>query len=298
MNFLALLLGLGIERGLTHLFHLREFRWLDPLFDFVLRRARNAPRALAIVELALVALLLAAPVGYASVALASEMRQIPGFLLAILVLLFSLGPRDLPEEVDDYCAAIERGNEQDAARLTRELAEQEPPADEPARRRLIERAVCVQANNRMFGVIFWFLVLGAAGPAGAWLFRVIDLMRRRAVYGAPGGEVLAAARTLHGLMAWLPGRLMAAGFPLTGSFEGAVAAWRAGPDSGALTFFERTDDLIDRVGRGAAAVADVEAGEATAAKPAGQSAMALVWRTLWLIWYPVIAVLTLNDWLR
>ena len=33
MNLFALLLGLGIERLLTHLFHLREFRWLDPLFD-------------------------------------------------------------------------------------------------------------------------------------------------------------------------------------------------------------------------------------------------------------------------
>ena len=33
MNFLALLLGLALERVLTHLFHLREFRWLDPLFD-------------------------------------------------------------------------------------------------------------------------------------------------------------------------------------------------------------------------------------------------------------------------
>ena len=29
----ALLLGLAVERLLTHLFHLREFRWLDPVFN-------------------------------------------------------------------------------------------------------------------------------------------------------------------------------------------------------------------------------------------------------------------------
>ena len=28
----------------------------------------------------------------------------------------------------------------------------------------IERAIYVQANNRIFGVVFWFLLLGPAGP--------------------------------------------------------------------------------------------------------------------------------------
>ena len=44
MNFLALFLGLGIERLLTHLFHLREFHWLDPVFDWVLRNQRISDR--------------------------------------------------------------------------------------------------------------------------------------------------------------------------------------------------------------------------------------------------------------
>lgn len=296
MNFLALLLGLGVERALTHLFHLREFRWLDPLFDFVFRRISSAPRTGALVELALAALLLVLPVGYVSIALAGESLQIPAFLFAVLVLLFSLGPRDLQEEVADYCSATAGGHAEDVARLTRELAEQSPPADDAERERMIGRAICVQANNRMFGVVFWFLVLGPAGPAGAWLFRVVDLMRRRAVYADPGGEVLAAARILQGIMAWLPARLMSAAFALAGSFDGAVTAWRAGPKDAASPFFERTEDLIDRVGSGASDA--VTTGEATPSTRVSRSAMALVSRTLWLIWYPVIAFLTLNDWLR
>ena len=283
-----------MERALTQLFHLREFRWLDPLFDFVFRRVGSAPRAGALVELALVALLLVLPVGYVSLVLAGELLQIPAFLFAVLVLLFSLGPRDLQEEVADYCAASEVGNAGDVARLTRELAEQSPPADDAARERMIGRAIFVQANNRMFGVVFWFLVLGPAGPAGAWLFRVVDLMRRRAVFASPGGEVLAAARILQGVMAWLPARLMAAAFALAGSFDGAIAAWRAGPKDPASPFFGQTEDLADRVGSGAAA-ADREAAPSTGAS---RAAMALVRRTLWLIWYPAIAFLTLNDWLR
>jgi membrane protein required for beta-lactamase induction len=295
MNFLALLLGLGMERALTRLFHLREFRWLDPLFDFAFRRARGRPVALAVAELALVALLLVAPVGVCAVILADAPHPLPALLFAVLVLLFSLGPRDLPEELDDYRAALAAGDAERTRQLTRELTEHAPAADPAERRRAIERSICVQANNRMFGVIFWFLVLGPAAPAGAWLFRVTDLMRRRAVFVEPGGSVVAAARILHGVLAWLPGRLMAAAFALAGSFEGAVAGWRAGP-ARAMPFYERTEDLVERVGRGAAPSADAEdsAGAAAFTVPL----MALIWRTLWLIWYPAIAVLTLNDWLR
>ena len=301
MNFLALLVGLGVERVLTHFFHLREFRWLDPLFEMVFGRIRSASRAGAVVELVLVALLLTAPVGYVSLVLAGELRQVPGFVFAVLVLLFSLGPRDLQEEVHEYCAAVEAGAADDTRRLAQELAEHEQPEDPGARARDIERAIYVQANNRIFGVVFWFLLLGPAGPAGAWLFRVTDLMRRRAVCRDPGGQVPAAARLLHGLLAWLPARLMAAAFALAGSFGGAVAGWRAprgDPPTAPVAFFEHTEDLIDRVGHGARGPAQAPAGVDAGTAPASRSAMALVRRTLWLIWYPVIALLTLNNWVQ
>ncbi len=294
MNFLALLLGLGVERALTHFFHLREFRWLDRLFDFVFARARGAPVAGAALQLALVALLLTAPVGWVSLALAGELQQVPAFVFAVLVLLFSLGPRDLQQEVADYCAATGSGAGDDLRRLAREIGEHEPPPDPVARDRALERAIYVQANNRMFGVVFWFLVLGPAGPAGAWLFRVTDLMRRRAAYRDPGGQVLRAAHLVHGLLAWLPARLMAAAFALSGSFRGAIRGWRSGSPPAAGAFFERTEDLVDRVGHGARGA---DAAPAVAGATV-RAALALVRRTLWLIWYPAIALLTLNNWLQ
>lgn len=298
MNFLALLLGLGVERALTRLFHLREFRWLDPLFDLVFGRIRSASRAGAILELALLALLLAGPVIYASVMLSGDLQQIPFFIFAIVILLFSLGPRDLQAEVQDYCAAVEAGAAEDMHRLARELSERDPPADPAAAQREIERAIYVQANNRIFGVVFWFVVLGPAGPAGAWLFRVTDLMRRRAVYCTPGGEVLTAARIVHGVLAWIPARLMLVGFALAGGFDDAVSAWRTKPDGELQPFFARTEELIARVGSNARRRARGAGVETGATPQATRSAMALARRTLWLIWYPAIALLTLNDWLR
>jgi membrane protein required for beta-lactamase induction len=301
MNFLALLLGLGVERALTHLLHLRAFHWLDPLFDGVLARLGRTGSVAAGIALALLALLLAMPVMYASVALSAEPHPALWFAFAIFVLLFSLGPRDLQEEVEEYCAALESGAADDAQRLAQELAGSGTGAGEA---HAVERAIFVQANNRIFGVIFWFLVLGAAGPAGAWFFRVVDLMRERALMvGTPGGDVIRAARTLHGIAAWLPGRLMACGFALAGGFEGAVAAWRDSRrrgEAGVAAFFQRTEELIAAVGLGARGRwSPAEEGE-TRPAPAwpGRSAMGLVKRTLWLIWYPIIALLTLNNWLQ
>ena len=123
MNFLALLLGLATERMLTHLFHLREFRWLDPLFDQHLRRLRKARRWLAVGLTLLLMLLLVAPVAAASLLLWDEFLRIPYFLCAVVVLLFSLGPRDLDEEVEGYLAALESGDLDTQRQVAEELLE-------------------------------------------------------------------------------------------------------------------------------------------------------------------------------
>jgi len=79
MNFLALLLGLGLERVLTRLLHLREFRWLDPLFDRVFRGLGPAGPSQAQLTLLLVALGLAAPVLAGTLLLAAGSQGLGSF---------------------------------------------------------------------------------------------------------------------------------------------------------------------------------------------------------------------------
>jgi len=300
LNFLALLLGLGVERLLTHLFHLREFRWLDPLFDMLFRLLANSSRWPVTLGVILFTAVIVAPVALVSVALAGTLYQIPYFALAVIVLLFSLGPRDLKEEVDDYCLAVENEREEDVKKVAREMIEDDFPEEPEERTGLIERAVFIQANNRIFGVVLWFLLLG---PTGAWLFRVLDLMRRRLTFRSSrhqeqsaNTELVLVVRSLHGIFAWLPARLLAAGFALAGSFDGALSDWRKYHAPAAQRFFDVTNDIMACVGRGA-----VRHRSGVEELPADSSrirdAMNLVIRTLWLIWCPVIALLTLSDWL-
>lgn len=293
MNFLALLLGLGIERGLTHYLHLRAFHWLDPLFDQAFARLSAVGRHEAIAALALLAVVLSAPVILVSTFLAGSGDQWLYFLFAIFVLLFSLGPRDLQEEVEEYCGAAEGGAMDDAEELGRELAERDIGTHTATAANAVRRAIFIQANNRIFGVVFWFLLLG---PAGAWLFRVLDLVRQRASATAVTAETLAATRRLHGAAAWIPGRLMAGGFALSGSFLGATTAWREFATDPEAPFFERTETLVADIGEGACS----DLPEDQPVEPAwlARSALSLVLRTLWLIWYPAIALLTLGNWLQ
>ena len=300
MNFLALLLGLGVERLLTHLLHLREFRWLDPLFDWGFAKIATTKRGLAMTGVAVLAIAIVLPVAVMSILLQDKFVQIPYFVFAVLVLLFSLGPRDLAEEANDYCTAVENNATEEAERTSKELLERNPPIDEYDRSISVERAIYIQANNRIFGVVLWFVLLG---PTGAWLFRVLDLMRRRSAYQsarsselAAGSKTVVAIETLHGIFAWLPARLLMVGYALAGSFEGATAAWRNFYATRAEPFFDLSSDLLGYVGHGAlgdTGSTDTDKGAAERTK----AAMGLVWRTLWLIWCPILAVLTLYDWL-
>ena len=302
MNFLALLLGLALERVLTHLFHLREFQWLDPLFDWHLRRIGAAAsvahrRWTALALTLLLAVLLIAPVALLSGGLRGELLQIPYFLFAVVVLLFSLGPRDLDDEVEDYGDSLETGDADTQQRVAEQLLERAPPAQPAERNQAVERAIYVQANNRIFGVAFWFLVLG---PTGAWAFRVLDLHRHRAELKAGDEHAMGAmdaVRTLHGLLAWIPSRLLALGYVLAGNFEEAMASWRNRGREAALSFADGTQEILARVGIAAAGRSGLDVADAAEALDRIRGARSLVMRTLWMIWCPVIAVLTLYDWL-
>jgi len=294
MSLLALLLALIVERGLTHLFHLREPRWLDRYFDWAARALGGSGGEARIAAAVLVLLLPVVPVALIDRALGGHLLGLPQLALAALVLLLSFGPRDLHDEVDDYVAALERGDREESTRRAKELLEADAAWRGSFLREAVEDAIFVQANNRIFGVIFWFMVLG---PAGAWLFRVSDLMRRRAAFEAvrSGAEVQSfggALAILHGLLAWVPARLAAGTYALAGSFEDAVGNWRIAVDQAAESLLDRSEDLLARVGKASLrpSLAGLPPEVLDAATARG--AWRIVSRSTW-VWLAVIAALVL-----
>jgi AmpE protein len=300
MTLLALFLGLIIERFVTHLLHWREPRWLDGYFDWGFQHfelpARPDGKPATLLTLAF-CLLPVLPVAILAALFADVLLSLPYLLLAVFVLIFSLGPRDLKEEVDDYCAAVDRGDTEEAQRAAKAILEDDAVSRPGPAREQLEEAILVQSNNRLFGVIFWFMVLG---PAGAWLFRVSDLLRRRAVFESErlcpidgqGRTYLAATRQLHAVLSWLPARITALLFPLAGSFDEAVAGWREFYASASGEFLLMNDHVLVCVGKGALRSLLAGTPEGNPETWTARATIRLVMRTL-VVWLVLLSLLTL-----
>jgi AmpE protein len=304
MTLIALLIALIIERLATQIFHWRRMRWLDRIIDqsFVMaERFANWP---SIIPVILLAILLVVPVAAVTVALVDRLFGFPHLLLAVVVLFFSLGPNDIGEDVNEYCSALEDGDENRIRHTAKALVESDVPDDALERAHCVEAAICVQANNRLFAVIFWFVLLGPLGPLGAWAYRVTDLIRRRAVFKAARHEeesgtivrVRDAAVSLHALLAWIPARITAIGYAVAGHFDAALAAWRGAHQEPEISLSDSSDHLLARVGIGALALEDGQDEDVRARGVRGATAAnRLVFRLL-LIWVVIIAAMTLYGW--
>ncbi len=302
MNLIALLIGLLIERLATQLFRWRRMRWLDRIVDLGFRQADRVANWPSLIPVILLACALVLPVFGVIFSLGrtddGTSRVLADLLLSIVVLLFSLGPRDIGEEIDEYCRALEAEDDEQIQHATKAIVEGDVPDDERERIRRVEEAVCIQANNRLFAIVFWFMVLG---PLAAWAYRVTDLIRRRAVFTAARDEesdgnaaqIRDAAVMLHGWLAWIPARLTAVGYATAGNFDEALAALRAPSAERDASTSERSEHLLARVGVAALSIQD-EPGETATERGIRGAAAAktLVFRLL-LFWAVVIAAMTL-----
>lgn len=303
MTLIALLIGLIIERAATQIFHWRRMRWLERTIDRGFAVSAKMGAWPALIPVVVLTVVLVLPVAAVTVLLRDTLFGFPHLVLAVVVLFFSLGPNDIGEDVNDYCSALEDGDEERIEQTAKALIEDKVPAEPLERAHCVEEAVCIQANNRLFAVIFWFVLLGPLGPLGAWAYRVTDLVRRRAVFqagredsdAATIGSLRDAAVALHGWLAWIPARLTAIGYAVAGHFDDALAAWRGGVTPAGTTS-ENSERLLARVGVAALALHDDADEDVTARGVRGATAAKrLVFRLL-LIWAVIISAMTLYGW--
>src|SRR5690242_17087435 len=79
------------------------------------------------------------------------------------------------------------------------------------------RATFLASHQRIFSVLFWFVVLG---PFGAVLYRLIESVNTQMLTGAT------LAGRVKALLDWIPVRLEAFLFALGGHFTAVFACWK------------------------------------------------------------------------
>jgi len=286
MSFLALLISLLLDQALRHLEYMRGPRWFYAYYESLrfLAQSSNFWRAgTSVLVIVLVPTVATLFVGH----LLDHIWSALGFVFSVLLLLLTLGPRDLHTQVGEYIEASQSGDEQNAGTMAREILGAEPPADAAARSEAVTHAVLAESNDRLFGIFFWFALLG---PAGAVLFRSVDFLRRMPADEARSSEFVAAVNRLYGLLAWIPAHLAALGYALAGSFEDAVSDIKVFYANCSAQFFQVNNEVLVCAGLGALRASAEEPGTGRL-----RSALLLIRRTV-IIWLVIYALVTFLGW--
>ena len=287
MTLISALLGIAADRLLTHL---HEYRHYDHFLHYVdWMRARFSGSFWDRTGGLLLTLLpLWLTVGLLQVWISDWLFGLAGLAFYVAVFIYCLGPRDLAVDVDTYCEVSGSSDEALLRRAAgRLLRGAEAPADPADRVRRMTDAVLVEAADRLFAVLLWFVLLG---PLGAVMFRsAAVLYYQRQEQGVFGSSIA----WLYAVLLWLPARLQALGFALSGHFDSALEGWRQAQGDHPQGV-EGSERVLMLTGGGALALDDADTEADGTAAPV-RAAMRLVWRTLTL-WLVVLSLLILAGW--
>ncbi len=286
MIFVAVMIALGLDALLRAHEPMQGYRGLRQSLSRYAGRAQEEHGFMATLAVLAVTVIPALAVALL-VDLVAARSALLTLVFDVLTLVIALAPRDLPGEIEAYRVALDAGDEARARELARELLGREPNPDITARTDEVTEFVLVGANDRLFGVLFWFAVLG---PAGAVLYRLMHLLHQQCA-GA-SRDFCAAAERGYGVLAWLPAHLTALAYALAGSFEEAVSDFRSYYRQCSVQFFRVNSDVLACTGRGALRLA---AGEDHGLGRV-DAAMSLVRRSLW-IWVVGLGLVSLIGWI-
>jgi membrane protein required for beta-lactamase induction len=293
MSLIVIVICLIVERFLLERQHLRQRPWLEAFSKWLTDQRTPEWSKHGLMSLIIVLLPPLLTTALLQQLLAGSLFGIPTVIFAAVVLLFCLGPVDLDTQVNDYIKAVETEDETNLRRIAREIVEDEPPTSEPALSQSVTEAILWQANQRLFGVVFWFILLG---PLGALLYRITTQLPRLEQANRDIDFFLNAKQLLL-IMDWLPARLTAICYAIAGSFEDALYGWRNYRDRRYDEFSDSNSGTLICTGSGAmrlTTLLEEHSDELHDYSHLPQSAMALVWRSL-VVWLVIATLLTLTG---
>lgn len=212
------------------------------------------------------------------------------FLLALLVLIYSFGPRDLDTDV---AAVVRAEDEEEREAALKRLLGGELPDDEAAAKSAMIDAVFLQALRRWFAVIFWFAVLGIVG---ALLYRMVDWLHHGDY--EISDEQRNLFRRMQQILDWPAAQLTTLALAVATDFDSVYAAWKQYHDEQGHRLFEGDNGFLLASARCIVltghAARDGYADQLVGPLASLQQAMDLVWRALG-VWLTVLALLLLVN---
>lgn len=212
MKLIIMLFALGLDRFLNVGSMLMRFNWFSAYTHFAQQQLDKFKidnqmngwlRTLATI------LPIPVVVGLVVAIFGGILNGLIGVILNTIVLLYCLGPEDLYKQAHDHPAQGQGV--------------------------LSTSRIFIEANQRIFAVLFWFFLLGAFG---AVLYRVTSLLARN--NGHNGAQI----KLVKEILDWLPVRVFALVFALVGEFAKGFGYWIDSVISGV----EANDSIITEAG--------------------------------------------------
>ncbi len=272
MTILIVLVGLLISHFAAGVRHLRDFTVLLWPMQWIRQRWPD-PDWLAMLVVVVTAWLLA----WLATALMTSLFGVIGWaVLALVVFVYTLGPRDLEKDLTVLLAGDE--GEVDSARFAETMAAMQLKPDDPPA--AVAASVYHAALSRWFGLLFWFVLLGIPG---AILYRLTRAALQQPLNAA---EIDWMARLRMVLDLPVIG-LMVLATAMCGDLDRVQRIWREA--SGTEALWGLTPAILDRI---AADLLPEDAGF----KEALISGQQMVWRIL-VLWLVVLSLILLAGWL-
>lgn len=288
MTIIAILLAFGLCHFVRELGRFRKRQWLTGWVDFSNDAFGKLPLwqdVLGFVVITAVPLLVLLMVNRV---LEAALGTTGSFLLALVVLIYSFGPRDLDTDVAEI---IEAEDDETRVEATQRLLRGPIPEDHDEARGAAVEAVFREALRRWFGVIFWFAVLGIVG---AFLYRMVDWLVKEDHNLT--GEQLELFNRLRQIMDWPAAQLMTLSLAIATDFDSVFSAWKQYHDEQGHGLFEGDNGFLlssaRRIVLTGHAARDGYADQIEGPMICLQQAMDLAWRILG-VWLTVLALLLL-----
>ncbi|WP_250499111.1 adenosylcobinamide-phosphate synthase CbiB [Caballeronia sp. GAWG1-5s-s] len=146
-------------------------------------------------------------------------------IVHVMLLWFALGAKSLRQHIAPIARALSLGDLDSARTLTSRIVSRDTSqADELALSRAAVESALENGNDAIFGALFWFAIAG--GP-GALAFRLANTLDAMWGYRTPRYLRFGwAAARFDDVLNYLPARLTAASYALTGDTGMAWHCWR------------------------------------------------------------------------
>ncbi|MCU7846612.1 MAG: regulatory signaling modulator protein AmpE [Candidatus Thiodiazotropha sp. (ex Lucinoma kastoroae)] len=290
MTLMIILICLIAERFLLEKVHLRNNRWLLRYSEWLQHQKLPAWLERGVVG---IALLLLPPLLAIGIFQHIFDEGLLGISLSIVILLYCLGPEDLDTQISQYTEAVDNGDEANINAIASTIIMDEPPISEPARSQAVAEGVLLQANQNLFAVLFWFIVLG---PLGAMIYRLSTWLPAL-VRSNRDIDFHLNSKQLTIILDWIPARITALCYAIAGSFEDALYGWRSFQEDRFSEFNDSNSGTLICTGSGAMRLSTLldEANEGNQLySTLPRSAMALVWRSL-VVFLVILTLLTMTE---